>query len=968
LRQLFYGYIYSIKKWIYYFMKIIFSLLVLLFFANESLFAQTKCRLPKLNDFFVKYESSERRNETNVFYVVQYKFPLPKKSEIVRRLNDSVAIIKIIDSAALEDTWNIEISPASDNWKYSPTLENEIEKDKNVEQRFIVVGEELENVFTKYKALKIIGYNKPNNAAIVKCTKNYVQNNIATLPQVTFIDNYVEPKTEVSIIGYKRSMHGINALDYNIPTANGKNIVVSVKEQNIDNTDLDVFKRVLTSPLASNTTEYHANVIATIIGGAGNSFYDGRGMANACTFFPSSFNNLFADDVTVLNAANVTVQNHSYGTIPQQFYGAESKSYDEQLWQNKNIIHVFSAGNKGTQAATGGAYLGIPGFANITGNFKMAKNIITVAAVNELAIVANESSAGPTYDGRLAPQIAALGPNGTSDAAAIVSGTMAVMQQVYKDSNSLQLPPAMLLKALLYNTATDIHNLGIDYKTGYGLINSFDAVRALQQKKYEVNTISNAAQWTKNITVPTNAANLKVTLAWTDSASTLNNNKAIINDLDVQVIENATGQIFKPWVLSSFANVDSLNKLPIRKRDSLNTSEQVSIALPSAGAYTIKVVGYNVVSAGVPFAIAYGIDTLNTFLFTSPQNTSDVDIQEAEFLNIKWKTFVADTNQVGNLSISFDAGINWQSIKQGLKIYKNEYPWKIKDTSTTAVIKMETSFGTFFSKNFIVSRVIRPQVDFLCADSFRLSWNKHAYATGYKIFTMADSAYLKPILTITDTFKVFKKANFPGNVYAVEPILGNGYNAARSVATDINAQGAFCFYKAFNYDLQPANDVKLILVLSLPEQIDSVFFEEVTAAGNLIKHVGNTKVFGNVISYRQLTTIENSGISYYRAKIKLKSGGIIYTDVLQVLSTGKKKIMFYPNPASIATGLKYVVQPGVDVNNSIQFYDATGRYIKGYKSLPNVFDVSIFPRGLILYRLLDAQNKTLEAGKILIIK
>lgn len=940
--------------------------MVLFCFANESLFAQTWCKRPKFDKLFVKYSSIENRNETNVFYVVQYKLPLPKKSEITRRLNDSVAIVKIIDSASLQDTWNIEIVAANDNWKYSPILENEINTNKNATQKFIIVGDSLDIVIQKCRQVEIQSYNKTSNALIILCSKNYLQNNIAILPQVTFIDKFIEPKTEVSIIGYKRSMHGINALDYLIPNANGKNIVVSVKEKGIDNKDLDVFKRILVSPIAANTTEYHANVIASIIGGAGNSFYDGRGIANACTFFPSSFSNLFADDFNLLNQANVTVQNHSYGTIPQQFYGVEAKSYDEQLWQNKNLLHIFSAGNKGSQASTEGAYAGIANYANLTGNFKMAKNVITVAAVNEFAIVANESSSGPTYDGRLAPQLAALGPNGTSDAAAIVSGTMAVMQQVYKDSNSQQLPPASLLKALVFNTATDINKVRIDYKTGYGLLNSYEAVIALQQKKYEINTIANNTIWTKNIVVPANAANLKITLAWTDSASALNNNNALLNDLDLQVIENATGQIYKPWVLSSFANIDSLNKLPIRKRDSLNTAEQVSIVLPNAGAYTIKVIGYNVVSASLPFAVAYGLDTLSTFKFTSPQNTSDVNIQEEEFLNIKWKTFVADTNQLGNLFISFNAGVNWQTIKLGVKIYKNEYPWQIKDTSTIAILKMETSFGNFLSKNFIVSRVIKPQVDFLCADSFRLSWNKHAYATSYKIFSLVDSAYLKTLLFVTDTFKVFKKSDYPSNVYAVEPILGNGYSAARSVAIDINTQGAFCFYNSFNYDLFANSKVKLILVLSLPEQIDSVFYEEVTTNGSFLKNINGIKVYANIISYSQFTTFENSGMTYYRAKIKLKNGSIIYTDQLQVLSTGKNKIMFYPNPASSITGLKYIVEPGVDINNAIQFYTEDGKYIKGYKTIPNTIDISIFPKGVIFYKLLTTENKTLETGKFII--
>src|SRR5690606_7118719 len=158
-------------------------------------------------------------------------------------------------------------------------------------------------------------------------------------------------------------------VDYSIPGANGKNIVVGVKEQMMEANDLDLYKRVLPSSVSSNNITVHATIIAAIIGGAGNSFYDGRGIANGCSFFPTSFSNIFPDDAAVLNTNHVSVQNHSYGTLIQQFYGAEAVSYDIQTWENKNLLHVFSAGNQGAAAAGEGPYAGIPGFANITGNF-----------------------------------------------------------------------------------------------------------------------------------------------------------------------------------------------------------------------------------------------------------------------------------------------------------------------------------------------------------------------------------------------------------------------------------------------------------------------------------------------------------------------------------------------------------------------------------------------------------------------
>jgi hypothetical protein len=447
---------------------------------------------------------------------------------------------------------------------------------------------------------------------------------------------------------------------------------------------------------------------------------------------------------------------------------------------------------------------------------------------------------------------------------------------------------------------------------------------------------------------------------------TINNNKAIVNDIDIELQEMSTGAIYKPWVLNTFATADSLSKLPNRKRDSLNTAEQISIALPTAGNYTIKVIGTNISNTSLPFHIAFNVDTLNTFAFLNPQHASDVNRAENEMLNIKWKTFVADTNQLGNLYISYNNGTNWQLIKQSIKVYINKYAWQIKDTSSTAVFKMETTYGTFLSNNFIISKVIRPYVDFVCSDSFRLSWNKHVYASGYKIYSLIDSAFLKPIITVTDTFNVFKRSIYPSLVYAVEPILSNGLSAARSVALNIELQGVNCFYKTLNYSLLDGNKLNLILELSVAGYVDSIFFEKLTAFGQFEKSYGSVKATGNSLIYTQLVNGLDNGITYFRAKLLLKSGAIVYTDIISVLTSGKQKIIFYPNPVSKATALNYALQQGISPNSRLQLFDITGRLLKTYSTLPTTINLSNFATGIVMYKLYEEGGKLLEEGKIMV--
>jgi Subtilase family len=916
--------------------------------------------------------ASTRFTQSRPYYIIQWENEKSGKIKIIRQLTEKVEIVEVNNSVELDLLkQQIRIAPANDLWKYSSFVEQSIKKNNEIHQKFILSGLNtvaLVSALDKFKnIMRIVYVDEPSKSVVIKTNSKFVREQLLSLKEIIFIDLRAEPHSETGIIGYNRSFHGLNAVDYNIPGANGKNIVAGVKEQKMEETDLDLHKRVLTSSLAAPAITSHATVISSIIGGAGNSFYDGRGIAYGCKFYPSSFSNLFADDATILNTNKVTVQNHSYGTIIQQFYGAEAVSYDILAWQNKNFVPVFSAGNQGTASAISGPYANIPGYANLTGNFKMAKNIITVGAIDNKGNIPAESSAGPLYDGRLAPQIIALGPNGTSDAAAIVSGTIAVMQQVFADSNSQALPPSSLIKAILYNSAEDVYTKGIDYKTGYGLLNSYASIKAIQQKNYDGSSLVQGQQWTKTITVPADAAQLKITLAWTDSTASVNNNKALTNDLDLEVQEISSGIIYKPWVLNTSVHIDSLAKQPTRKRDSLNTSEQISIALPVAGNYQVKVTGTSISTSSLAFNIAYHTDTLNTLIFTSPQHASDVNRAENENLDIRWKTFVADTNQTGNLYISYNNGTNWQLLKSAHKIYTNYYQWPIKDTSSLAVLKMETSFGDFISKRFIISKVTRLNIDFVCTDSFGLSWNKHVYANGYKIYTLTDSAYLKHILTVADTFTVLNRSAYPSPLYAVEPVLNNGLPAARSIALDITQQGVKCFYKTFYYTLQDQNKLDLILELSAASYVDSIFFEQVTASGDIVQTNGRAKAINTIQLYNHLVNDVPPGTSYWRVKIKLKSGAIVYTEIISVLTTGKRYILFYPNPSGRNNPLTYILQQGVPADSHLQLFDITGRLLKSFNEMPGgTIEISTIAPGIIIYKLVANDNKLLETGKLVV--
>ncbi len=950
----------------------VFKLVIIAMIMQGSLLGQkSKVVLP--NTLFTKYADSLTHgfSVNKNYYVVEWKSVIPANLNIVRSIDEKIAILEIVNEAAYNMLNQQSLVNAANNqWKLSAPAEKLIAEKSSTTKDFILTARDsmaLSRVLKKLpNTINVKQVNLLSHSAIVSCKNSVAIAFLLPLDEIIFLDLRIKATAETGIIGYDRSFHGISLLDHTIPLANGKNIVVGIKEQNIQPADLDVYKRILPSPIADPDIANHATVVASIVGGAGNSFYDGRGIANGSRFFPSSFDNLFPDETAVLLANKVSVQNHSYGTVIQQFYGAEAMAYDAQLYANKHLLHVFSAGNQGTAAATEGRYANLPGYANLTGNFKMAKNVITVGAIDNKENIAPESSAGPLYDGRIAPQLIALGPYGTSDAAAVVTGTIAVMQQVYADSNGGVLPPASLTKAILYNTAEDVYSPGIDYKTGYGLLNSYNAVRSIQQKNFMGGAINHGQQWTSNITVPANTAQLRITLSWTDTAATLNNNKALVNDLDLDVTDITTGNNYKPWVLNTAAHIDSLSKEPTRKRDSLNTSEQVSISLPAAGSYEVKVAGTAISNASLPFHIAFSTDTLNTFRFTNPVHASDVNRAENELLTIRWKTFVADSNETGQLSISYDGGNNWILLDAAILLYQNKFAWQIKDTTSQAFLKMETAFGIFYSLPFVISKVTRINIDYNCADSFRLSWNKHIYASSYKVFALTDSPYLKNIYTVSDTFTLLKRSVYPGKVYAVQPVLTNGIGATRSLALDIDLQGVKCFYNTIYYNLQEKNIIDIIVELSIAAEVDSIYFEKVSKNGQLLKTYAGVKANNLQSIYHQLADNTETGVTYIRARIKLKNGSNVYTETMEVLTTGKRFLLFYPNPVNKGGKLQYVLQQGLSFGSRLQLFDISGRLLKNYGDMPNDIDISNFAAGVLIYKLLSEDNLVLETGKLVI--
>jgi hypothetical protein len=378
---------------------------------------------------------------------------------VLRQLNDSVYIIKT-NNLNLQASFK-KIYPANNNWKLSAGLL--LKKNHAWPLNCLISVKDAISLNQSVNDIQAVP-TTTKNIYLVKLYNQSSLNKLVNNDGIIFISEYnTHPAEELQINTLDLSVNKINLLHSKSPLLNGNGLVVSIKENKPDTTDIDLTGRYIPNPLAATIINAHATIMATMAAGAGNSYYLGKGVAWGANITSSNFTNLLPDPDQNYTQNNITVQNHSYGVGIENFYGADAAAYDASALTNDKLLFVFSAGNSGTATPSTGNYAGMAGVANLTGSFKMAKNIITVGSVDSFSNVVAPSSKGPAYDGRIKPEMVAYGEDGSSGAAALVSGTSIVLQQAYKNNNGGSLPPSYLVKAILLNSADDVSTPGIDF-------------------------------------------------------------------------------------------------------------------------------------------------------------------------------------------------------------------------------------------------------------------------------------------------------------------------------------------------------------------------------------------------------------------------------------------------------------------------------------------------------------------------
>ncbi len=582
-------------------------------------------------------------------------------------------------------------------------------------------------------------------------------NDFASLAFINYVEAIDPPAEPENLVGRTdhRSSYISNGNNYN-GGFNGSGVWVAMGDDGFIGPHIDYQGRTdqtLVGPSSGN----HGDHVAGTIMGAGNLDPKARGMAwgadlkvydvwDAVNSTPTSYFN-----------PGVVVTSTSYSNGCNAGYTGFAQTADYQVRTMPNLMHVFSAGNAGTSDCGYGAGAG---WGNVTGGVKIGKNVITVANLSYMDGLANSSSRGPAHDGRIKPDISAVGTNvyscnannvyafssGTSMSCPGVSGTYAQLVEAYRSFNNGATPHSALIKGAILNTADDLGNIGPDFKFGWGRINARRVVEVLQAGTYMYDSITQGNVNVHTIAVPANVKQLNIMVYWNDYEAASNAALALVNDIDMTVTDPGS-QTYLPWVLDPTPNPASLNTPATNGVDTLNNMEQVQINNPAAGSYNVTIAGTTIPQGPQTYYIIYEY-VMEAITVVYPSGGESFAPGETE--TIRWDA--PNLGQAFTLQYSTDGGTSWNTIAS-VNAAQRYYDWTVPPVVTgNALIRV--SAGSVSDESDQPFNIIgvpgNIQVSSSCPNEFTLTWDPVFGATSYEVSVLG-TKYMDSVMTVSST-------------------------------------------------------------------------------------------------------------------------------------------------------------------------------------------------------------------------
>jgi serine protease AprX len=427
--------------------------------------------------------------------------------------------------------------------------------------------------------------------------------------QIEYIDEWSPPEADMDIA---REISGSNFIE-SIADYTGAGIRAEVMDGNVLETHGDFASRPLViHGMNRSGAMSHGTATAGILFGDGTGDPKGRGILPSAQGIFASYQDLqdrYAHTGELLGEPYFAVfQSNSWGGTRTTEYTNVSAEMDRILFDH-DILIFQSQSNAGSRMSRPEAW---------------AKNIVSVGAFNHKDTLdpgddrwENTASIGPAADGRIKPDLAhfydathaptssnpsAYGAfGGTSGATPITAGHAGIFLEMWADglfgdpgqgATVFEKRPHMTTaKAMLINTAwryqfaTETADLNRHHQ-GWGRVD-LKNMYELREKIYvvdETDVLSPLASTKHELMVAANEPELRVTMVYADPPGTPAATHARVNDLTLRVISPSGVEYFGNHGLRQ-----SNYSMPGGAPDTIDTVENVFIAMPEAGTWTIEV-------------------------------------------------------------------------------------------------------------------------------------------------------------------------------------------------------------------------------------------------------------------------------------------------------------------------------------------------------------------------------------------
>ena len=399
------------------------------------LFLKTGSFIPHKNinpDFTLEFNRRISRIEGRSFAIIQFEH-IPTAAERQQLLNAGISLLDYIPNntytVSIKGSINdktlqqagarsvIELKPEQKMaqplaWGVAPPWSVKVPGTVDVWIRFLKIlssGSVLEELHQKnfdilssdYKDYHIISLRVPLQRL----------NELASLPFIEYVQP--APHEDQLLNNVDRADARANLL--NAPVAfggrnlKGEGIVIGIGDDANPSTHVDFTNRIINRTYAPPSGQHGKHVTGTAAGaGIWNELY--KGYAPKATIITQYFSGIWINAASYIQDYGMVITNNSYGAVTGDcsyngLYDLYSAILDQQAFDFPYLQNVFAAGNSGTDNCP--PYPA--GFKTVLGSYQSAKNVLSVGATDSAGVIADFSSKGPVKDGRIKPEISAMG-------------------------------------------------------------------------------------------------------------------------------------------------------------------------------------------------------------------------------------------------------------------------------------------------------------------------------------------------------------------------------------------------------------------------------------------------------------------------------------------------------------------------------------------------------------------------------